>query len=419
MEGNIATDNRKLKMVNVLIVDDENSRIREICAAIAVEGVNIDYATTKNEALRKMTASQYDLAIIDIMLPNDAKTVIPSKDGGVDLLTKIESTRRIKKPLNIIGLTSGEDVYNQCKSVFESKLIPLFLWTTCNTTCKEALKNKIDYLIKIDKQRPIAITADIAIVTAVEAEYNAAKALYDGWKTVESPNDSTIYQITTVMINDSPKTIVLTLLPEMGMTAASCFTTKLLQLFNPNQVYMIGICGGIKGEVDLTDVIVASASWDYGSGKIKPKTTDTDYYELEPSPNQIGINASIGSEIITYKDEFITEIISEWASIHPRNKINPKVHLSPMPSGAAVICDKEVFSQIIRPQHRKCVGLDMETYGVYFAATHCSRNPVDFLSIKSVSDFADIEKNDDYHSACCFISSNFLKKFIERHNDLY
>lgn len=156
--------------------------------------------------------------------------------------------------------------------------------------------------------------------------------------------------------------IVLTLLPEMGMTAASCFTTKLLQLFNPKQVYMIGICGGIKGEVDLTDVIVASASWDYGSGKIKPKTTDTDYYELEPSPNQISISASIGSEIRTYKDEFITEIISEWASLHPDNKITPKVHLSPMPSGAAVICDKEVFSQIIRPQHRKCVGLDMETY---------------------------------------------------------
>ena len=273
MEGKIATDNRKLKMVNVLIVDDENSRTREICAEITIVGVNIDYATTKNEALRKMTATQYDLAIIDIMLPNDAKTVIPSKDGGVDLFTQIESTRRIKKPLNIIGLTSGEDVYNQCKSFFESKLIPLFLWTTCNTVCKEALKNKIDYLIKIDNQRSVAIKADIAIVTAVEAEYNAAKALYAGWKTVELPNDSTIYQITTVMINDSPKTIVLTILPEMGMTAASCFTTKLLQFFNPKQVYMIGICGGIKEEVDLTDVIVASASWDYGSGKIKPKTT--------------------------------------------------------------------------------------------------------------------------------------------------
>lgn len=415
MEGEIATDNRKLKMVKVLIVDDENSRTREICAEIAIDGVNIDYATTKNEALRKMTANQYDLAIIDIMLPNDAKTVIPSKDGGVDLLTQIENTRRIKKPLNIIGLTSGNDVYNQYKSVFESKLIPLFLWTTSNTICKEALKNKVGYLIKVDHQRPVVIKADIAIVTAVEAEYNAAKNMFDGWKPVEYPNDPTIYQITTTTINDSHKTIVLTMLPEMGMTAASCFTTKLIQLFNPKQVYMIGICGGIKGEVELTDVIVAAASWDYGSGKIKPKSKGTSYYELEPSPNQISINASIGSEIRTYKDEIIAEIISEWVSLHPENKICPKVYLSPMPSGAAVICDEAVFSELIRPQHRKCVGLDMETYGVYFAATHSSKEPVDFLSIKSVSDFANMEKNDNYHHACCFISSNFLRKFLAKH----
>lgn len=404
-------------MVNILIVDDDNSRIREIFAEIAVDGVDIDDATTKNEALRKMTAMQYDMAIIDIMLPNDAKTVSLSKDGGLDLITQIENTRKIKKPLNIIGLTSGDDVYSQYKSVFESKLIPLFLWTTCNTKCKEALKNKVDYLIKVNNQRPIDTKADIAIVTAVEAEYNAAKAMYDGWQTVELPNDSTIYQITTVTINDSSKTIVLTMLPEMGMTAASCFATKLLQLFDPKQVYMIGICGGIKGEVNLTDIIVASASWDYGSGKIKPRTPDKAYYELEPSPNQISIKASLVSEIRAYKDEILAEIISELSLLHPDNKIEPKVHLSPMPSGSAVICDKAVFSELIRPQHRKCVGLDMETYGVYFAATHCSKTPVDFLSIKSVSDFADIEKNDDYHSACCFISSRFLKKFIEKHND--
>ena len=178
---------------------------------------------------------------------------------------------------------------------------------------------------------------------------------------------------------------------------------------------MIGICGGIKGSVEITDVIIASSSWDYGSGKIKPKTAETTYYELEPSPNQISINASIGSEIRTYKEEIVSEIINEWKAIRPEKPISPHVHLSPMPSGAAVICDEKVFSELIRPQHRKCVGLDMETYGVYFAATHCSRNPIEFLSIKSVSDFADIEKNDGFHYACCFISSNFLKKFLERH----
>ena len=50
----------------------------------------------------------------------------------------------------------------------------------------------------------------------------------------------------------------------------------------------------------------------------------------------------------------------------------------------------------------------METYGVYYAVNYSCVNNVEFLSIKSVSDFADTEKNDDYHSVCCFLSSNFL-----------
>lgn len=403
-------------MVNVLIIDDDNARIREICSEMPTENISVDGATTKNEALRKMTECKYDLVVLDLMLPNDVKTLKPSQDGGVELLNQIENTTRIKKPNNIIGITSGHDVYERYKAVFESKMIPLYLWTLSDTACKTALKSKVDYLVKIDKQKPLELTADIAIITAVETEFNAARDLYSDWHMVELPNDSTIYQVTTVTINDSSKTIVLTLLPEMGMTAAACFTTKVIQLFKPKQVYMIGICGGIKGSVELTDVIVATASWDYGSGKIKPKSAETTFYELEPSPNQISISASIQSEIRTYKEEIISEIINDWNKCRPDDPISPQVHMSPMPSGAAVICDEKVFSELIRPQHRKCVGLDMETYGVYFAAKHCFREPIEFLSIKSVSDFADIEKNDGYHYKCCYISSNFLKSFLERHN---
>ncbi len=402
-------------MVNILIVDDDTARTREICLEISIDDVDIDFATTKIQALKNMTDKHYDLVIIDIMLPDDAKTLTPAQDGGKSLLAQMENTKRIKKPLNIVAITQGVDVYKKIKPEFDSKLIPLFLWTTSNTECKKAIKNKIEYLIKIDKQKQRAIRADIAIVTAVETEYNSVQALFDNWETVELPNDPTIYKIATTTINDLNKKIVLVMLPEMGMTAASCFTTKLLLLFQPKQIYMVGICGGIKGEIELTDVIVASASWDYGSGKIKPRSAENTYYELEPSPNQVGINASIASEIRTYKDEIIGEIISEWKALYPDKHIAPKVYLSPMPSGAAVICDETVFSELIRPQHRKCVGLDMESYGVYFASKYCVKETIDFLSIKSVSDFADIEKNDNYHDICCFISSRFLIKFLERH----
>ena len=403
-------------MVKILIVDDDNQRIREISAEISRDNVIIENATTKNDAKRMMGATQYDLVLLDIMLPDDATTVTLTRDAGVDLLTQIENVRSIKKPLSIVGLTSGSDVYTTVKPFFDSKLIPLLSWTSTSTDWKEQIKNKIDYLLKMDRQKKHIPKADIAIITAVEIEYEAARSMFKDWGTVTLEDDPSIYQYTKALINGKEKSVVLTMLPEMGMIAASCLTTKIIQTFNPDQVYMLGICGGIKGEVELDDIIVASKSWDYGSGKIKPPRRESAYYELEPAPNPIAISASIDSEIRAYKDEIVTEIKNEWRSQSQGKEISPTVHLAPMPSGAAVICDEQVFSNIIRPQNRKCVGLDMETYGVYFAVKNSSRKQIDFLSVKCVSDFADIEKNDDHHSSCCFISSRFVFKFIEKHN---
>ena len=129
----------------------------------------------------------------------------------------------------------------------------------------------------------------------------------------------------------------------------------------------------------------------------------------------VNYQGTIVSEIKMNKDSIISDISNCWNKLHPEKQIHPKIFFSPMPSGASVICDEKIFSEIIRPQHRKCVGLDMETYGVYFSIQNTSRKQIEFFSIKCVSDYADIEKNDDYHEVSCYISANFLAKFIEMH----
>ena len=59
-------------MVKILIVDDETSRSREICSAIYCDDIEIEEATTKTDALRKMTHTQYDLLILDICAQSTA-----------------------------------------------------------------------------------------------------------------------------------------------------------------------------------------------------------------------------------------------------------------------------------------------------------------------------------------------------------
>lgn len=215
------------------------------------------------------------------------------------------------------------------------------------------------------------------------------------------------------LCNEETVSIILTLLPEMGLTAATNMTTKIINTFKPKKVFMVGICGGVKGAVELGDIIIASTSWDYGCGKIKPKSnTSSGYYSFEASPNQISISPHITNIIKISTNDILDDLTKKWNLSHVDRPMSPKIHIGPMPSGASVICDTTLFNEIIRPQHRKCLGLDMETYGVYYATQHTSTVSTMFLSIKSVSDYADVEKNDNYHNFCCYISANLLKECL-------
>ena len=399
-------------MVKVLIVDDTTMRAREIKGFLAGLSADIKSVTTLRDAEVEMIQNQYNLLILDIMLPKNDETIEITKSAGIELLQDIERLKRLKKPYHIIGVTSGYDTYNEIKNEFESRLIPLLLWDDPNI-CLTKIKKKIEYLIKVDKQTEKQNPIDFLVITAVEEEFASLHAQFSDWQVISIDNDATQYYKKTLIIEGMEKTLVLLKLPEMGMISASCITTKAIDIFSPQTVFMIGICGGVKGKVELTDLVIADKSWDYGSGKTNP--LDDSNYSLESAPNQIPVSPYFISKIEREKDEIMREIIEEWNSRHSeRDHINPKIHTAPMPSGASVVCDEKMIKAIIQPQHRKVVALDMETYGVYFATRHSSIPNINCVSIKSVSDFANSEKNDNYHEACCFISSKFLVKLIMR-----
>ena len=66
----------------------------------------------------------------------------------------------------------------------------------------------------------------------------------------------------------------------------------------------------------------------------------------------------------------------------------------------------------IKGHSRKLIGIDMETYGVFYSSINCSKpRPYGVLSLKSISDFADPEKNDNYQKYAAFTSANYLYNF--------
>lgn len=195
----------------------------------------------------------------------------------------------------------------------------------------------------------------------------------------------------------------------MGIAAASSVTTKIIEKFDPNSIIMVGICGGRKGEVELGDLIIAERSWDYGSGKIK-KLKDGST-ELLAQPNQITISAILKSNIEKNMD-LLSSICSDWNSFNHQRK-NTSLKIGALPSGSAVISTSEYYEKNIAPQYRKFLGMDMETYGVYYSCSQSGKN-INFVSMKSVSDLADEDKDDTYHDFCSYISGMFAYKLLEK-----
>jgi nucleoside phosphorylase len=61
------------------------------------------------------------------------------------------------------------------------------------------------------------------------------------------------------------------------------------------------------------------------------------------------------------------------------------------------------------------VGLDMESYAVVYAANHASApRPIPII-IKSICDFADSKKADDYQRFAAYTSCEFAKLLYEKY----
>lgn len=69
----------------------------------------------------------------------------------------------------------------------------------------------------------------------------------------------------------------------------------------------------------------------------------------------------------------------------------------------------------IQNQIRDVIAIEMEAYGVYYAAKWAIEPKPRFVAIKSVCDFADVEKGDDYHDYAAYTSARILQCLAEEY----
>lgn len=246
----------------------------------------------------------------------------------------------------------------------------------------------------------------VALITATKRETAAVMQMYD-WREKNFDNDVQTYYEAAFVRDGKPCRIVTTQQNAMGMTAAATLSMKLIEHFRPRYLIAVGITAGVAledvEEQMYGDVVVADEIWDYATGKfVSPKESEIRYGNVGflPRPAVIRMNPELRRCV-------------EKAARSEENQCH--VFIGAMATGSAVVANREVLDKQIHSQFRHTVGLDMEAYGIAYAAENATAPRPAHVIIKSVSDFADNNKNDQYQKFAAYTSAEFARLLFEKY----
>ena len=409
-------------MLRILLIDDDAGKVSKYQELLGeINEINPDYvavATSVEQAEELVSKEQYDLAVLDLYIPIRYGED-PSPDNAVAFLKDLSSDEDLKMPYNVVGITRWKDAPTKYKDFFDNHLLAYILYEQTSDDWKEKLRNKITFLIKAQKSvsNQEVYDYDVAIVNALLNENKKVREAFgsDDWTTVEIPSDKSTTYYSKIVTNTKGKKIRIVTCHalQMASTASAALTTKLLYYFRPRYLFMTGIAAAVeRKEASLGDILVATKVWDGASGKIKTDEEGNDIFY--PDYHEIPLDADMVATITRLKQN--EDLLDSIEKGFKYNKGKPntrlQVHLGPVASVPAVLSSKEQVENI-QIHVRKLLGVEMEGYGVFYAASNCVHpRPQYNILIKSVSDYADPEKSDDYQEYAMYTSAEFAKYII-------
>lgn len=245
-----------------------------------------------------------------------------------------------------------------------------------------------------------------ALIYVTQTEHDAVQRMYP-WQAVSYSGDDQLYYECTEIRDGKERKIVAARQDEMGMTASATLSMKLIQKYRPKYLIMPGIAAGTLGGEGSNDtqmygdVVLASEIWNYSNGKyVSPEKAEIVFGEIGfiPRPTLIKTDEQL-------VDVFKSAIASEKNECH--------VMLGTMASGSSVVANRNLLNKYISSGYYNTLGLEMEGYGVAYAARHATEPRPLAIVAKSVCDFADNRKSDVYQKFAAHTSCEFVHFLIE------
>ncbi|MCC0809018.1 response regulator [Methylobacterium sp. W2] len=401
--------------MKVLIVEDDGDKLRRLYTVLIRSGVkeeDISDVRCSHQARSNLRTIHYDLLLLDLNIPRRLDEA-PRSGEGAALLEEISERGKYQKPRAVIGVTAYDGELKSAQPIFNAGLVPIFLYESESDGWEAPLQRWLEYNIATQVIEPSVSSGeylvDVAIITALERpELSAILDLDWDWKEQNFLDDDTSYFLGQAKRQDGGR-IVAASSPFVGMPAASILATKMIARFKPRFLIHAGIAAAVRGQAEIGDVLVADPSWDWGSGKF---AIDADKIVFYAAPYQILLREELRGKIrrLASDEERLAKIRSAWKGQRPASVLS--VRLGPMASGASVLADG-VTKERIRDQHRKLLGIEMETYGVMAAAEFSSKPRPMAISLKSACDFADGQKNDEFQAYAAFTSARVVEILVE------
>ena len=407
--------------MKILIVDDSVNKIKNIYKVLlSVDGIkeaDIEHCNDVMSAKAKLNSKKFDLLILDLNMP-EYIAMDSSEQSGFSFIDDIIGSNLYNIPNDICILTE----YSQLKQEYKKKnydyYFPIITYNETSQEWETRLKARANYILQYHRGFfKGKVSFDIALITAVNVETTAVKKTFGNWNKTTLPNDPTIYYTTTIIKGAEEVSIVLAEQSSMGMVAASALATKIIMHFNPKYLIMPGIAAGI-GDYHYGDIMFPKFVYDYSSGKyIKPQNEgDQGVIGFEPDPKYCSLDQRIFEKSKQDFSDVLYNIKKEYEGIKPNEDLK-LIPAGTIACGSAVVANSEIVDKLIKSHARKVTGLDMESYGVFFAC-ECMNSICKPLCIKSVCDFANSEKSDDYQKYAAYTSASFVKYFIENELEL-
>ena len=406
-------------MLKILVVDDEPERFAFFDHAVVgtvTRSDNIRMCTNIRDALEYLQREHYDVLIVDMAILATPWAKDTDKRGGIALLTHVQEDDTLNRPGYIIGLTAAEEDEPEVAAFFAGAPWILMRMGASGVDWQTRLLQLLTHALAVrNNEESTQYGVDICIVTALaDPEHTAVLATKIEWNADPEYLDSctTIRKGKITEKDGRQLSVVLACSSRMGSVEAGQLSSKLINALRPKLLLMSGICAGMKDKVNYGDPILANTVWDWTSSKW---ARDEDGVEkVLPAPHYISCSREIDSRFRQLAQDagFLTKVRTSWPATKPATAL--AAHAGPVASGPIVVADGTTLGDIKTKQNRDVLGLEMEAYGVYYAAETAGLPRPWAASIKSVCDFADPRKNDEMQKYAAYTSAAVLHEFLVR-----